>query len=46
MKHYQRIKPMKTSFTWTKGLFSSLSQIYSNGKTIGNMEDITFSKSA
>lgn len=37
---------MKTSFTWTKGLFSNLYQIFSNGEPIGFMEDKIFSKSA
>jgi hypothetical protein len=37
---------MKPSLTWTKGVFSSMFQIYSNGELIGNLKDKTFSQSA
>jgi hypothetical protein len=35
---------MKMNLTWSKGLFSSLYQIYSNGKQLGNLTDKPFSR--
>ena len=35
---------MKNNLTWSKGLFSSLYQIYSNGKQHGNLVDKPFSR--
>jgi hypothetical protein len=37
---------MITTFTWSKGIFSSLYQIYSNGEQVGNLKDKSFSQSA
>lgn len=35
---------MKKNLTWSKGLFTSLYQIYSNGKQLGNLLDKPFSR--
>ncbi len=35
---------MKINFTWSKGLFTSLYKIYSNGKQLGNLIDKPFSR--
>jgi hypothetical protein len=35
---------MKKNLAWSKGLFTSLYQIYSNGKQIGNLTDKPFSR--
>ncbi len=35
---------MKSKLTWTKGIFTSLYQIYSNGKQLGNLIDKPFSR--
>jgi hypothetical protein len=36
---------MKTSLTWTKGIFSSIYHLFSNGNLIGSLEE-SFTKSA
>jgi len=35
---------MKKNLTWSKGLFTSIYQIYSNGKQLGNLIDKPFSR--
>lgn len=35
---------MKNNLTWSKGFFSSLNQIYSNGKQLGSLNDKPFSR--
>jgi hypothetical protein len=37
---------MKNNLTWTKGLFTNLYQIYSDGNRIGVIKERTFSQSA
>lgn len=37
---------MLTTFTWTKGILSSLYQIYLNGEQVGTLKDKSFSQSA
>lgn len=37
---------MKTNYSWTKGLFSNLYSIYSNGALVGNLKDKSFSQTA
>lgn len=37
---------MKTSLTWTKGVFSNLYKIHANGDHIGDLKERSFSQSA
>ena len=37
---------MKTSLTWTKGVFSNLYKIYAGGDQIGDLKESSFSQSA
>jgi hypothetical protein len=37
---------MKTSLTWTKGVFSNLYKIYAGGDSIGDLKESSFSQSA
>jgi hypothetical protein len=37
---------MKTSLTWSKGVFSSMYQIYTDTNQVGSLKDKAFSKSA
>jgi hypothetical protein len=37
---------MITTFTWSKGIFSNLYQIYSNGELVGNLKNKSFTQSS